>query len=239
MDKVLFWDFHNTLAARPGMFRSSLRMVLDEREPGHGLTDDHFSPWLQSGFPWDEPWRDYRHLRDPEAWWENLYPLFQQAYERNGFPPETARGYARAARAYMMEPGRYTLYPETLDILQRFRDRGFRHIIVSNHIPELPAIVEGVGLAPLVDGILTSARVGYEKPHPEIFRQALALAGHPTVAFMAGDNLEADVRGAEAVGLPAILVRKPAMEPVRWFARDLSEVLRIVEAETATGGTAG
>jgi len=40
-----------------------------------------------------------------------------------------------------------------------------------------------------------------------MFKAALNAAGHPRVVWMVGDNPVADIVGAEAVGIPAILVR--------------------------------
>lgn len=80
-------------------------------------------------------------------------------------------------------------------------------MIVSNHVPELGDLVGRLGLADLIDGVLTSAVTGYEKPHPAMYGIALDLIGHPDRVWMIGDNPVADVAGAEAVGIPAILVR--------------------------------
>jgi len=46
--------------------------------------------------------------------------------------------------------------------------------------------------------------------------------------WMVGDSLEADVRGAEAAGLPAILVRGPG-RGARYHCEDLYGVADIVE----------
>ena len=72
MNKVMFWDYDGTLAYRLKMFSSSLNMVMDEYEKGHQITDESFVQWLQSGFPWHEPDKDYLHLCDPKAWWNNI-----------------------------------------------------------------------------------------------------------------------------------------------------------------------
>jgi putative hydrolase of the HAD superfamily len=80
-------------------------------------------------------------------------------------------------------------------------------VILSNHVPELEAIISGLGIRDRFAAVITSALIGYEKPHPEAFRIALAKAGHPETVWMVGDNPRADVAGAEAAGIPAILVR--------------------------------
>lgn len=47
---------------------------------------------------------------------------------------------------------------------------------------------------------------GYEKPHPEAFKIALSTAGNPKFVWMIGDNINADIIGAQNVNIPAILV---------------------------------
>lgn len=46
----------------------------------------------------------------------------------------------------------------------------------------------------------------YGKPHPPIYKLALAAAGHPARALVIGDGFETDIRGANAVGLDALFV---------------------------------
>ena len=55
---------------------------------------------------------------------------------------------------------------------------------------------------------INSAEIGYEKPHPEIYNRALVKYGHADKLWMIGDNILADVLGAEQVGIKAILVRR-------------------------------
>jgi FMN phosphatase YigB (HAD superfamily) len=80
-------------------------------------------------------------------------------------------------------------------------------VIVSNHVPELPQLVDALGLGGLVDRVFSSALTGYEKPHPQAYLHALRECGRPAARWMVGNNPLADVAGAEAVGIPAILVR--------------------------------
>ena len=101
-------------------------------------------------------------------------------------------------------------------------------MILSNHVPELPSIVDGIGLGSLIDEVYTSAATGYEKPNPESYR--IALGGEsPADCFMVGDNVDADVLGAEKVGLPAILVRNPSPYAPR-FATGLDAAVTLILA---------
>jgi putative hydrolase of the HAD superfamily len=82
-----------------------------------------------------------------------------------------------------------------------------------------------------VDICITSANVGFEKPNPGIYRYAMEITENPVGAWMVGDSLRADVRGAEAAGLKAILVREPAIEPVKYFSPDLKGTIKIIQGE--------
>ena len=46
---------------------------------------------------------------------------------------------------------------------------------------------------------------------------------------MVGDNIKSDVRGAEAVGIPAILVYTQVTEKPKYCAANLYEVAKIVD----------
>jgi putative hydrolase of the HAD superfamily len=90
--------------------------------------------------------------------------------------------------------------------------QGWEHRILSNRVPELPQIVRGLGLSDLMTAIHNSADSGFEKPHPKAFGSILRSLPAKSVVWMVGDNLTADIRGAEAVGISAILVHKPSSE---------------------------
>lgn len=105
------------------------------------------------------------------------------------------------------DPQHFALYEDTVPALERVRAAGLRSYIVSNHIWRLPEAIDALGLGALVEGVLTSARVGYRKPHPEIFRQAAMMANEePAHLLYVGDNVAHDVRGAEAAGMRAVLI---------------------------------
>ncbi len=227
-DRVILWDFDGTLGHRPGMWRGCLVEVLDEHEPGHGVEPEDLLPFLREGFPWDRAEVAHPELSDPDAWWAALQSLLATAYEGARIETERARELAAHVRARYVDPSHsWTLYADTIPVLDALRARGWRHLILSNHVPELPAIVAGLGLAPLLDAVLTSAAIGVEKPNPAAFELALERAGRPETVWMVGDNPVADVAGAEAVGIPAILVRTDDGAAVR-RAGGLAEVAAIV-----------
>ncbi|MQA00002.1 MAG: HAD-IA family hydrolase [Dehalococcoidia bacterium] len=108
----------------------------------------------------------------------------------------------------------YRLYDDAVPGLERLARAGLQAVVVSNHVWQLPEIMRALGCGARFEGVVTSARVGYRKPHPEIFRAALRLSGSaPEDALMVGDSLSADVSGAQAAGLRAVLLDRSGEHP--------------------------
>ncbi|MFP4514269.1 MAG: HAD family hydrolase [Acidimicrobiales bacterium] len=205
MARVLL-DFDGTLAHSPGRWRQCLIDVLDELAPGHTVGMDDVRPHLRGGFPWHRHHEPHPHLDTADSWWQALDPLLSRAFEGCGLDPALVPRAVDAVRASYCDPGRFELYPDTRASLELLRCDGHQLVILSNHVPELPDLVGALGIADLVSEVHTSAVTGYEKPHPEAYR--IGLAGtDPADAWMVGDNPEADINGAERVGVRAILVR--------------------------------
>jgi HAD superfamily hydrolase (TIGR01509 family) len=100
------------------------------------------------------------------------------------------------------------LYPDTLDVLREVRARGLLIGINSNR-PWSTAMMmmdlADMGIAPYVDAAVSSGETGFIKPHPSTFERLLADLGiKPQEAVMVGDSLEADLRGARAVGMRTV-----------------------------------
>jgi putative hydrolase of the HAD superfamily len=104
---------------------------------------------------------------------------------------------------------RFRAYEDARPALLAARERGQRVVVVSNWDVSLGGVLERVGLADLVDGVVTSAAVGVRKPSPGIFKAALEIAGvRSALATHVGDSAEEDVAGARAAGIAPILVRR-------------------------------
>jgi putative hydrolase of the HAD superfamily len=131
-------------------------------------------------------------------------------------------------RAAYADPRHWRLFDDAAPALRELSSRGWAHLILSNHIPELPEILDNLGLAGHLLEVFNSAESGYEKPHPWAFDGVLATVAGAEAAWMVGDSPAADVRGAEAVGLPAILVRGQK-RGARYHSADLYGIADIVD----------
>jgi putative hydrolase of the HAD superfamily len=204
----LIWDFDNTLAYRPGQWSQCLADVTNSALPSARLPREQFVPYLSRGFPWHTPERDHHHLSDADAWWTSVLPVLATAIAAvAGIDGSFALEIAARVRAAYLDPTRWVVFPDTEPSLTALAGRGWRHTILSNHVPELSQLIEALGLGHHFDNVITSASLGYEKPHPSAFKAAIEKVPSNGQIIMIGDSFLADYKGARAVGLDAVLVR--------------------------------
>ncbi len=117
----------------------------------------------------------------------------------------------RCLEAYAWEAVKGTVgFPDAAPFLQLLHDHGIKIGIVTNaHQPMWLRDIE-MKTHGLFDFFptcrISAADVGYLKPHPAIFQTALkCLNTRPEETVFVGDNPEADVAGAQAVGIFAVL----------------------------------
>jgi len=207
-DRYILWDFDETLAWRPGRWSGTLAAVANEYKPGAGLTYDHFHPLIAGRFLWSRPEHEHPHLSDPDCWWSAMNPLFAEAFRKVGFAEDEAQSLAAKVRRQYIEPVHWRLFDDTVETLDMLSSRGWKHAILSNHVPELPAIVEALGLTRHFQAIFNSAQTGIEKPNLKAYRHALdCLQADPESTWMVGDNVKADVLVPESLGIRTVLAR--------------------------------
>jgi HAD superfamily hydrolase (TIGR01662 family) len=123
------------------------------------------------------------------------------------------------------------VYPEVIETLVALQKAGIRMGIVSNTTN--PGFMKDyerslLKLDPYFEFSIYSSEVPYRKPHPSIFQLALArLNLDPAEVLFVGDNLNADVVGAQSVGMPTAWLNREG--------KDLpSDVIPDYEIKTAT-----
>ena len=105
---------------------------------------------------------------------------------------------------------RFTLYEDALPALAELREHGVKIGLISNGSRDLEEFVAHHGLD--ADCVVGSREFGRTKPHPEIFRHALALLDvRPEDAAMIGDSYEDDIEGARALGMKAFLLDRDGL----------------------------
>ena len=172
----------------------------------------------------------YRANHDDASDRERLADLRRRATEalraalvtsREG-SPRTSAGARKLAEApladlteALLAALRFRPFDEVPEVLRAARGQGVRLVVVSNWDVSLHDVLADTGLAPLLDGVVTSAEVGSAKPDGAIFAHGLALAGVAAgEALHVGDSVEHDIVGARAAGIPAVLVARNGDDPL-------------------------
>jgi HAD superfamily hydrolase (TIGR01549 family) len=144
---------------------------------------------------------------------DELWVAFTEEIVRGmGGAAEGARACAEdLVRAWELHE-RFTLYEDALPALAVLRRHEVKIGLVSNGSRDLDEFVVHHALD--VDCAIGSRDFGRTKPHPEIFRHALALLGvEAEEAAMVGDSFEDDIEGARALGMKAFLLDRDGVRP--------------------------
>jgi HAD superfamily hydrolase (TIGR01549 family) len=121
--------------------------------------------------------------------------------------PRMLEGVRQELFARFADPATFRLYPGARELVRDLDAAGLEVSILSNWSRHLAGLVRGLGLAPPVRRVLSSAEEGLEKPDSAFFRLALERSGaRPEEALHAGDRADLDCAGARAVGMRSVLV---------------------------------
>jgi putative hydrolase of the HAD superfamily len=101
----------------------------------------------------------------------------------------------------------YRLFDDVMPALRKLRKAGIKTALISNADKDVTVIAMHFDFATMMDLIVTSALVGYEKPDPRTFHAALEpLEIMPSQALHVGDQPKSDFVGARDVGMGAVVI---------------------------------
>ena len=126
-----------------------------------------------------------------------------------------------------------TLYPEVREVLLKLQRRGIKVGLISNaYEEEINLVLEKAKLENATfDTIVGVDTVQCMKPHPDIFKSGLRkLSVRPEEAMFVGDYVEVDYKGAENVGMYALLIdrtNKQKQSDLRSI-KNLKEILPLI-----------
>lgn len=154
-------------------------------------------------------WPGRLHLAETRAGWQQVVDeVFEGLVER---PPSlTFFGeiYERFAQA-----DAWRIYDDVLPTLDQLAARGLRLAVISNWDDRLRALLGRLELDTRFETIVVSCELGHAKPHPAIFAEATSRLGLPAGRILhIGDNVDMDLRGAQAAGMHALQILRAATE---------------------------
>jgi putative hydrolase of the HAD superfamily len=131
-------------------------------------------------------------------------------------------GYAKVAEStvraaldamFSITQSNWILEDDTAETIQQLKSQNYKLGIFSNagDDKDVQMLVENFGIRSHFDFVLTSAACYYRKPHARAFEIALAQWSIPPEdAAMVGDSLEADIFGANNLGMQSIWIKRRA-----------------------------
>ena len=97
------------------------------------------------------------------------------------------------------------LFEGAIELLEALKSRFRLHIITNGFDKVQQFKIENSGIESFFEFVFTAEKVGFKKPHPEIFIQSLKTVNTTAEAsIMIGDSFEADILGALNQGMQAI-----------------------------------
>jgi putative hydrolase of the HAD superfamily len=173
----------------------------------------------------------------PEHSHRRLVEMDRYAFDQLGMAPLPDEFFLHLAELFQ-DPETWQVFPDVRPALAALKERDLVLGAVSNWAWQLPELLDRLGLGEYMDFVATSARIGFDKPHPGIFEWALERAGVPATSVLhVGDHLDADVAGARGVGIDAVLIdRRGRYQPPPddvLVLTTMDELLPLVDARLA------
>jgi putative hydrolase of the HAD superfamily len=103
---------------------------------------------------------------------------------------------------------RWKLVDDAIRVISTLKKNNIAVALISNfdHFPHVQRVVDRVRLSSLMDAIVVSSEIGFDKPDKRIFQHALTLLGvEPANALHIGDDI-VDIKGALGAGMSAVRI---------------------------------
>ena len=239
MIRAVFFDFYGTLADWP-----TAEGLQQAAAAAEGIAIEQAA--VAAGYRTANAYMDEENAKRPVQ--QRTQPerdAFFAEYERRlltdaGAPDVSLDAAARVWQRVRSAPDELTLLPDAEPALADLRSLGLTLGVISNMGLELDGLLERLGIGGYLPVRSCTATAGVSKPHPRIFRDALAQAGaRPGEAVHIGDSIPADVEGARGAGIEAVLVQRvPGPQPPDGVkvVRSLAEAAAYVRSVVGGGG---
>lgn len=186
------WDFDRNSAL-------TFKKILKENDVSVALED-----FLEVYVPINlEFWKLYREEKISKA--QLRYQRLKNTFDKVGASVSDEIIHV-LADDYIAHLSSFThLFPNTVEILEYLVPNYNLHIITNGFQEIQDKKLVGSNINKYFDQVINSEMAGVKKPNPYIFELAIQKAKvAPKNSLMIGDNLEADIMGARAVGMESI-----------------------------------
>lgn len=196
----IFFDLDHTLWDFDRNSKLAFKRIFDN----HGIAlalDDFLKVYEPINFQY---WKMYREDRiDKEGLRRGR---FRDAFALFGIQYANA-ALDELATAYIDElPKDNYLFDGVVDLLIYLSEKQYKLHIITNGFEEVQHLkLKNSKIDTFFQSVTTSEEVGVKKPNPLVFERALSKAkATPEISMMVGDTFEADIVGAEGVGMDTL-----------------------------------
>lgn len=154
-------------------------------------------------------------LQIEKAWWRDVV---HQVFSLAGMVNDFDAYFEEVYEVFKGSQG-WELFPETLEVLSRLREKGYKTGLITNFDSRVLDVLRALGIDRYLDSKTLSSEAGAAKPDRAIFKKAVESHGVlPGEAVHVGDSMSDDVRGALSSGLQAVLLdRHRLFKPAKDF----------------------
>jgi putative hydrolase of the HAD superfamily len=209
--RAIFLDMDDTILDSSGGVEAAWAVACGAAAPGLGVTPEALRERIRHESR--EFWRDEAKV----GHWRKDIPAARRhvtglALSALGCDPDRA---AALADHYGDEiTARHQLFGDAIETIDWLRRKGFRLGLLTNGPREMQREkIARFDLARHFDVIVIEGVFGKGKPDRAVFEHALATTGAtPSEAWHIGDNLYADIGGAQGVGIHAVWIHRERLE---------------------------
>ena len=206
MIKAVFFDMYGTLAGfKPSRFEVQsqasapfgIKLTPEGVLKGYAAADAYMN---------EENARHPLRLRDADSR-DQLFAEYERLLLQGSGVEVTLERALEVFRRLRQIPYSLVPFDDVVPTLKRLKSRDLTLGLISNIDRDGRELTDDLGLTACLDFTVTSVEAGAEKPHPEIFRAAIAKAGaEPSEAMHVGDQPTSDVEGALGAGINPVLL---------------------------------
>lgn len=198
----LFFDLDNTLWD----FTTNSRLALKQTLVQNGIIeklksfDSYFETYEQIN---KSLWHDYHQKKVTKQ--VLIAERFSQSFNSFGI---SGYNWHEINSQYLVNMALQTrLFPETLETLQRLKEKGYRMYIITNGFKEVQrAKLDNCELSQFFSNVFISEEIQTTKPHREIFEHALkSTNASKKKSIMIGDSWDTDIVGALDFGIDQVM----------------------------------
>lgn len=209
--RAVFFDLDDTLLDGVSAVQAAWPLVLAPVSEQFGIEVDRLRDTISKEST--EFWKDEAAVGHWRLDLEGARTIcVERAFTAEGVDPALAGQVALEYRDAFREHSH--LFPDAVATLEAVRAAGLRTALLTNGAGESQREkINRFELEPYFDLIVIEGEFGRGKPDSEVFRHALAHAGiEPQYAWHIGDNLFADIHGAQSVGVHATWIHRERLQ---------------------------